>query len=213
MFVRYYLELPLPFEEVEEAILRSPPDWIPGVALEAEARGELLLAEVGFGPSTHRLEKQVQIELGKPFRLASKTVRPMEWRATGAESLFPSLEADLEVAAMGGIRTQLSLNARYRPPLGPVGKVIDKTLLHRVAEATIKDFLDRLGDTLTAPSADPHGPQPALSNPGADRTSGSARWEGSTGRCDACGASFAVGSAHDAHRPSQESVASGPETE
>ncbi len=174
MFVRYYVELPLPFEEVEEAILRWPPDWIPGLAQEAEARGELLLAEVGFGSPGHRLEKRVHIELGKPFRLVSKTVRPMEWRATGAESLFPSLEADLEVAALGGIRTQLSLNARYRPPLGPVGNFIDKALLHRVAEATIKDFLDRLGDMLTAPSADPHGPQPALSDPGADRTSGSA---------------------------------------
>jgi len=175
MFVRYYLELPLPFEEVEEAILRSPPDWIPGVAREAEARGELLLAEVGVGSPGHRVEKQVQIELGKPFRLASKTVRPMEWRATGAEILFPSLEADLEVAALGGNRTQVSVSGRYRPPLGPVGNVIDRALLHRVAEATIKDFLDRLGETLMVPSADPHGPQPALSDPRADETSGSAR--------------------------------------
>ena len=63
MFVRYYLELPLPLEEMEEAILRSPPDWIPRVAQEAEVRGELLLAEVGFGPPSHRLEKQVRIEL------------------------------------------------------------------------------------------------------------------------------------------------------
>jgi uncharacterized membrane protein len=63
------------------------------------------------------------------------------------------LEADLEVAALGGSRTQLSVSARYRPPLGSVGRVIDKALLHRVAEATIKDFLDRLGETPTAPSA------------------------------------------------------------
>jgi len=175
MFLRYYLELPVPCEEVEEAILRSPPDWIPGLAREAEARGELLLAEVGFGPPGHRLEKQVHVELEKPFRLASKTVRPMQWRATGAESLFPSLEADLEVAAIGGNRTQLSLNARYRPPLGPLGKVIDMALLHRVAEATIKDFLDRLQDKLTAPSAESDGPQAALSDPGADPACGSAR--------------------------------------
>jgi hypothetical protein len=94
----------------------------------------------------------VIIKLGTPFRIASKTILPMSWQATGAEKLFPSLEADVEVAALGASRTQLSVSARYRPPLGPVGRVIDKALLHRVAEATIKDFLDRAGEALTARS-------------------------------------------------------------
>jgi hypothetical protein len=77
----------------------------------------------------------------------------MTWHATGVETLFPSLEADLEVAALGASRTQLSVSARYRPPLGPVGRVIDRALLHRVAEATIKDFLDRTGEILLSRGA------------------------------------------------------------
>jgi hypothetical protein len=153
MFVRYYLELSLPFAEVEEALLHSPGDWVPGLAQDAGARGELLLGEVGFGPPRRRVEKRVQITLGSPFRLASKTVLPMTWHATGVETLFPSLEADLEVAALGASRTQLSVSARYRPPLGPVGRVIDRALLHRVAEATIKDFLDRTGEILLSRGA------------------------------------------------------------
>ena len=32
--------------------------------------------------------------------------------------------------------------------VGPLG-VVDRVLLHRVAEATLKDFLDRLGATIT----------------------------------------------------------------
>jgi hypothetical protein len=152
MFVRYYLELALPFEEVERTLLRAPQDWMPGLAEDAEARGEVLLAEVGFGPPGRRLEKRVQIELGRPFRLASKSVLPMAWRATGPQAVFPSLEADIEVAPIGQSRTQLSVSARYRPPLGPFGRAIDRTLLHRVAEATIKDFLDRAGEALTSRS-------------------------------------------------------------
>jgi hypothetical protein len=148
MFVRYYLELPIAFSEVEETLLHEPQEWIPGLAEDAEARGEILRAEVGFGPPGRRLEKQVEIELGQPFRLASKTVLPMMWRATSAHALFPSLEADLEVAPMGANRTQLSVSARYRPPLGAVGKVVDRALLHRVAEATIKDFVDRAAEAL-----------------------------------------------------------------
>jgi hypothetical protein len=150
MFLRYYIELPLPFARVEETFLHSPEDWVPGLAEDAEARGEILLGEVGFGQPGRRVEKRVQIELGRSFRLASKTVMPMTWHATGAEPLFPSLEADVEMAALGANRTQLSISARYRPPLGPVGRVIDKALLHRVAEATIKDFLDRTGEALQA---------------------------------------------------------------
>ena len=148
MFVRYYLELALPFGDVEGRLLRAPEEWIPGIAEDAEARGEELLAEVGFGPPGRRLEKQVRIEVGTPFRLASKTALPMTWRATGAGALFPSLEADLEAAPLGANRTQLSISARYRPPLGPVGRTMDKVVLHRVAEATIKDFLDRAGESL-----------------------------------------------------------------
>jgi len=70
------------------------------------------------------------------------------WRATGAERLFPHLEADLEVAALGPSRTQLSISARYRPPMGAMGRALDRALLHRVAEATIKDFLDGVGERL-----------------------------------------------------------------
>jgi hypothetical protein len=58
------------------------------------------------------------------------------------------LDADLEVAALAPGRTQLAMSARYDPPLGVVGKMIDRTILYRVAEATIKDFLDTLADAL-----------------------------------------------------------------
>jgi hypothetical protein len=41
------------------------------------------------------------------------------------------------------------MSARDRPPLGAVGQAVDRVLLHRVAEATVKDFLDRLGQAIT----------------------------------------------------------------
>lgn len=148
MFVRYYLELALPFEDVERALLADPGAWVPGLARDAEQRGERLLAEVGFTVAETRIDKRVEIELGNPHRMPTKTILPMSWRAAGAESLFPALDADLEVAGLGPNRTQLSISARYRPPMGALGRVLDRALLHRVAEATIKDFLDRVGEAL-----------------------------------------------------------------
>lgn len=149
MFVRYFLELALPFQDVEGTLLRGPEEWVPGLARDAQDRGELLLAEVGFGTDGKRLEKRAVIELRPPLRISSsKTILPMSWEATGPRGLFPTFDADIEVAALGPSRTQLSISARYRPPLGAIGRAIDRALMHRVAEAAVKDFLDRVGETL-----------------------------------------------------------------
>jgi hypothetical protein len=150
MFVRYYLDIAAPFEDVEAALLDDPGTWVPGLLRAAEDRGHLLLAEVGFAVDTRRIEKEVEIGLGAPYRFPSKTVLPMTWRAKGAERLFPQLEADIEVAPLGTDRTQLSISASYRAPMGAVGRVIDRALLHRVAEATVKDFLEGVGEQVRA---------------------------------------------------------------
>jgi hypothetical protein len=151
MFIRYFLDLPLSFEEAEERLLASPHAWVPGLARDAEIRGERLMADVGFSIDDGlRVDKAVEIELGWPLRMQGRTVVPITWRATGPQRLFPSLDADLEIAALGASRTQLSFSARYQPPLGAVGKALDRALLHRVAEATIKDFLDRVGEGIGA---------------------------------------------------------------
>jgi len=147
MFVRYFLEIPLAFERVERALLEAPEAWLPGVARRAAARRARLLAGVGFG-GAFRIDKQVEISRGEPLRRGSKTILPMSWRVTGPESLFPRLEADIELAPLGPGRTQLAISTRYTPPLGALGRAIDRALLHRVADATIKDFLDRTGESL-----------------------------------------------------------------
>jgi uncharacterized membrane protein len=73
---------------------------------------------------------------------------PLTWEPIGLEGLLPRLDANLELGSLGGDRTQLAISARYRPPLGALGRAVDRVLLHRVAEATLKDFLDRLGQAI-----------------------------------------------------------------
>jgi hypothetical protein len=147
MFARYFVELPIDPQRVERALTDAPAPWLRGLAREAQYRGDTLLAEVGFGERV-RVARQVAIELGAPVHAAGKTVLPLRWKPTDAPGLFPALEADLEVAPLPPNRTQLAMSARYVPPLGLIGKVIDRAILYRVAEATLKDFLDRVGDAL-----------------------------------------------------------------
>lgn len=147
MFARYFVELPIAAEDVERALSQDPGAWLPGLAKRAHHRGDLLLAEVGFGEAV-RIKRTVVVEVGQLVRSGSKTVFPLRWAASGPGGLFPSLDADLEVASLRPGRTQLAMSARYVPPFGSVGRVIDRAALSRVAEATLKDFLDRVAATI-----------------------------------------------------------------
>ena len=150
MFVRYYMELPLPARQVEHAMLDSPADWLSMVAGEAQRRGDHLLTEVGVGPLGPRLGRRVTIQIGQPVRFPSMTSLPLTWEPIELEGMLPRLDANIELGALGEGRTQLAISARYRPPLGLVGRTVDRVLLHRVAEATLKDFLDRIGAAITS---------------------------------------------------------------
>jgi hypothetical protein len=157
MFVRYLVELPLPAAQVERALLASPAEWLSAMAGAAQERGDGLLTEVGVGPLGTRLRRRVQVELGAPVRFPSMTSLPLTWEPAGLEGLLPRLDADIELGALGEDRTQLAVSARYRPPLGAVGRTVDRVLLHRVAEATVKDFLDRLGHAISLSQTGPAG--------------------------------------------------------
>jgi hypothetical protein len=149
MFVRYFTELGLPSRDVEVAF-EDPASWVPVLADAATVHGHQVLSAVGFG-ETRRFEKKVKLEFGRPVTLPAKTLLPMRWRPQGGgEGLFPVLDADLEIAPMGPDVTQLAITARYEPPFGAVGRLIDRAVLHRVAEATLKDFLDRVGMAIAA---------------------------------------------------------------
>ena len=152
MFARYFVELSVPADRLERALLASPEAWLPGLALEAHARGERLLADVGFGERVY-VSRRVIVEVGQPLRRNSTTPLPIRWRPAAASGLVPELDADLEVAALTPAAAQLSISARYTPPLGTVGAAIDRALLHRVAEATLKNFLDRIAEALPALAA------------------------------------------------------------
>jgi hypothetical protein len=168
VFARYFVELSLDPQRVEDALLADPQTWLPGIAQHANHRGDELLAEVGFGDDV-RVVRTVAIELARPVHMPTKTVLPLRWRATGSTGLFPSLDADLEIAPLGPGRAQLAISARYVPPLGIVGRAIDRAVLFRIAEATLKDFLDRVAAAV-ASSANARVPEGAgaSSSEGAD---------------------------------------------
>jgi hypothetical protein len=147
MFARYFVELAGDRDAIERVVLDAPETWLPTLATSANHRGDRLLAEVGFGDDV-RIARTVALTVGDPIRMPSKTTIPLGWSASGPAGVFPALDADVEVARLEDGRCQLAINARYEPPLGAIGRVIDRAVLARVAEATVKDFLDRVRDSI-----------------------------------------------------------------
>jgi hypothetical protein len=125
MFIRYYLELPFSADQVEAALLDSPPEWLSSLARDAQQRGDGLLAEVGSAHSATGSAGESR-SAWAPVRFPSMTSLPLTWEPVGMEGLFPRLEADLQIGPLGGERTQLAISARYRPPLGAVGRAVER---------------------------------------------------------------------------------------
>jgi hypothetical protein len=148
VFIRYYVDLAHSVLDLESALLKAPASWLPGLAEGADEHGQRLLTEVGFPVDGHRIVKRVSIAIGEPVRASARTWIPISWQATGPGGLFPVLDGELEIATLGAHRTQLAFSARYHPPLGLIGRTADRALLSRVAEATIKDFVDRIAERL-----------------------------------------------------------------
>jgi hypothetical protein len=67
------------------------------------------------------------------------------------------LDADMSLSAVGEGLTRLALTGSYRHPLGRIGAALDKTILSRVAAATISALLRDIADAVTTPASAGHG--------------------------------------------------------
>lgn len=149
MFIYYFSHVPRPFEEVNARFLSLKEGAVAHAAEHAYEAGEAVRAEVKVGGG-FKLSKEVLVTLHPHNQSPTGTVVPVSIHARGARSLFPGFEGEIEIAALGASLTQVGLRGTYRPPLGFVGSAIDRLLLHRVAEAAIKDLVDQLCGLLAA---------------------------------------------------------------
>jgi hypothetical protein len=146
VFIYYFVHLDRPFGEVRRQLL-GVLSGLDGMAAAAYREGEEIRARIGLGEPPS-VAKTVRLEVGEPVGEDETMLLPIVWEATGTPGLFPRMEAEVVLAALGPALTQLSLRGSYRPPLGPIGRVVDRTLLHRVAEASVKGFVDRVARTI-----------------------------------------------------------------
>lgn len=145
MFVEYSREVDASLAQVEKSLdrLRSNAEEWADIAYR---EGEQLRARVG--PS-ETIAREVKLTIGIAEIHASGLVYPIHWTASGAGLLFPELDADLILSKTGSHSTNLTLRGTYQPPLGVLGRLADRVVLGRVADATVADWMERLADALS----------------------------------------------------------------
>ncbi len=150
MFVRYYVTIKHPIEECRKVLLESPDEWLPNLVQSSQAPAEQLLARMGFSVLAVEVRKRAVVQLGQAIQLRDWLHIPISWEAQPVSDLFPRFEGELQLVPIGPAETKLALAGTYDPPLGDVGRAVDNLVMHTAAEATVKDFVERLADRLAS---------------------------------------------------------------
>jgi hypothetical protein len=135
-----------------------------------EGQAVVRVGPVGDAPG---LSKLVEVQFRDLVARGDSAMLTLRWEASGARGgLFPALDADITLSPAGEHASLLRLDGAYRPPLGGIGAGLDRALLHRVAIATIANFLGRIANAIVHPAASAAaapelaGPAEAASWPG-----------------------------------------------
>lgn len=145
MFVREEVLLAVSFAAAQAGLAGvARGGWLLNASQAAYGDGVTGLAEIGL-PGLPVMSKLVRVHIADVVASNHSARLPLRWEATGPGSgLFPALDADVTVTTDANQATIMVLTGVYRPPLGDFGAVMDRTILNRVASATIRGFVNRL---------------------------------------------------------------------
>ena len=139
MFVGDEVQLAVSFAIARERLVKlAGSGFLLSTSEDAYDLGTAGLARVGI-PGLSKLVRVQARDLAVTQESVGLAIR---WEATGpGGGLFPVLDADIRLIRAGERVCVLTMSGVYRPPLGAVGQVLDRAILHRVAAATIRDFI------------------------------------------------------------------------
>jgi hypothetical protein len=149
VLIYYFTDIDTAFGLAEPRLLGALPA-LDGLAEGAYRDGEARRASLGAEVARVQAPAFVKLVVGTPTKGPGRLTVPLSWTAEGSTALFPKMDADLMLATLGPDASQLSLRGSYTPPMGAVGRALDRMLMHRVAESSVKGFVDRIADSINA---------------------------------------------------------------
>lgn len=147
IFIEDFIDVPLSLGTIQGRFARAD-EWLTTMASAAEEDGETLRLRIGPSWVGGRVSREVAVTLGPQRERGNARVVPLVWGATELPTMFPVLSGDLELAPLDARQCRLTLTASYLPPFGDFGRALDRALLHRVSQSTVRSFLTRVANNL-----------------------------------------------------------------
>jgi hypothetical protein len=146
--IRVYDYVNQPFERVSEALLADATGIFSRATSVAGERAHKLASALRVQVAGLEIRKEIEIEV-MAFResehsgsgFAREARIKLRWKAAEDASLFPTMNAELALYPLSSSETQLDLTGVYSPPLGFLGVALDALIGHRVAEASVHQFM------------------------------------------------------------------------
>lgn len=140
------------YEKVCKALSDHTNEVFHQATKSAETRAENVAAGLHTKIAGIEIGKEILIKIKSYTDVETNRKKEMtidlEWKAASAPQLFPTMIAKLHIYPITGTETQLDFQGEYEPPMGLVGKAIDAMVGHRIAEASVHQFLSEVADFL-----------------------------------------------------------------
>jgi hypothetical protein len=139
-------EIDQPYESVAKRLRGGPEEWLPGFARD----GDRVTGELAYERGGARIQRRTEVRIGPVQNFAYGVTVQVGWKGASHPELYPELEGHLRLEPARVSGSNLRLDARYMPPGGKVGASVDRALMHRVAESSVRDFLNGVAERLAA---------------------------------------------------------------
>ncbi len=144
VFVQDFKIVDRPYDEVAFHFVGGIDQVLEAGIGPARAEGERLRVKVAPRGWPTALGKTVEIHPGHVRDLGDAMIVPFSWQVVRTTALFPRFDGDLEIAPFGPSQVMIALHGSYESPGGAWGTRADEMVLHRLAESTVRAFLEGL---------------------------------------------------------------------
>lgn len=146
MVVQHSIHIDRPVESVSAALAAAPSGWLSSLIGAAPSAAGQALAGLG-------VRKEVTIKLGEPVTSGWWTEVPITWQASYIKKMFPLMTGKIGMVPVAGGATTLTVCGSYEPPPKRIVGHLDEVLVHKVAEAIVKELAESIAERLDAAAA------------------------------------------------------------
>lgn len=145
--IRVYDYVNHPYSEVREQLISGSPNIFRDATRSAAGRAKSVASELRVSFAGVEVGADISISVThitehKPSVVSGQVTQiNLEWEASKLPRLFPFMKASLSIYALTATETQLDLSGNYEPPFGLLGSAIDGVIGHRIAEASVHQFI------------------------------------------------------------------------